>query len=178
VSTFLKQQSVGHRLKKSKVFTLEEMERFLDTASDDEYLLLKLVLIVGVFGGCRIGVHVDDRGSVIVVEILNTKTHKPRTFTIINGNNTVHAINVFRKYKMLRPESISHKRLFINYRNKKCTVQPVGLNTLSKFPQKNAQFIGLQNSEEFTGHSSRRSSATLLADSGADITVVKTLALE
>jgi integrase len=55
VSAFLKQQSAGHRPKKSKVFTLEEMERFLDTASDDEYLLLKLVLIVGVFGGCRIG---------------------------------------------------------------------------------------------------------------------------
>jgi hypothetical protein len=31
----------------------------LDTASDDEYLLLKVVLIVGVFGGCRIGVHVS-----------------------------------------------------------------------------------------------------------------------
>jgi integrase len=185
VSAFLKQQSVGHRPKKSKVFTLEEMERFLDTASDDKYLLL--VLIVGVFGGCRIGElvsmlvdHVDDRGRVIVVEILNTKTHKPRTFTIINGNNTVHAIDVFRKYKMLRPENISHKRLFINYRNKKCTVQPVGLNTLPKFPQKIVQFIGVQNPEEYTGHSFRRSSATLLADSGADITVVKTrwLALE
>jgi hypothetical protein len=74
---------------------------------------------------------------------------------------------------MLRPENISHKRLFINYRNKKCTVQPVGVNTLSKFPQKIAQFIGLQNPEEYTGHSFRRSSATLLADSGADITVVK-----
>jgi integrase len=77
VSAFLKQQSVGHRPKKSKVFTLEEMERFLDTASDDKYLLL--VLIVGVFGGCRIGElvsmlvdHVDDRGSVIVVEIPDT----------------------------------------------------------------------------------------------------------
>jgi integrase len=180
VSAFLKQQSVGHRPKKSKAFTLEEMERFLDTASDDEYLLLKVVLIVGVFGGCRIGElvsmlvdHVDDRGSVIVVEIPDTKTHKPRRFTIINGNNTVHAVDVFRKYKMLRPENISHKRLFINYRNKKCTVQPVGVNTLSKFLQKMAQFIGLQNPEEYTGHSFRRSSATLLADSGADITVVK-----
>jgi hypothetical protein len=51
---------------------------------------------------------------------------------------------------MLRSENISHKRLFINYRNKKCTVQPVGVNTLSKFPQKIAQFIGLQNPEEYT----------------------------
>ncbi|RZC34103.1 Phage integrase domain containing protein [Asbolus verrucosus] len=117
---------------------------------------------------------VDDRGSVIVVEIPDTKTHKPRTFSIINGSNTVHTIDVFRKYRMLRLENISHKRLFISYRNKKCTVQPVGVNTFSKFPQKIAQFIGLQNPEEYTGHSFRRSSATLLLDSGADITVVKT----
>ena len=44
MSAFLKQQSVGHRPKKSKVFTLEEMERFLDNASDDEYLLQKVIL--------------------------------------------------------------------------------------------------------------------------------------
>ncbi|KAJ3628600.1 hypothetical protein MTP99_015898 [Tenebrio molitor] len=106
VSAFLKQQSVGHRPKKSKVFTLEEMERFLDTASDDEYLLLKVVLIVGVFGGCRIGElvsmlvdHVDDRGSVIVVEIPDTKTHKPRSRLYLNVtlidcvNNTFLCIN-------------------------------------------------------------------------------------
>nr|XP_015833604.1 PREDICTED: uncharacterized protein LOC107397543 [Tribolium castaneum] len=55
VSAFLKQHSVGHRPKKSKAFSFEEMEKFLDTASDDEYLLQKVVLIVGVFGGCRIG---------------------------------------------------------------------------------------------------------------------------
>ena len=47
-SAFLKQQSVGHRPKKSKVFTLEEMERFLDTASNDKYLLQKVMFIVGV----------------------------------------------------------------------------------------------------------------------------------
>ncbi|RZC32415.1 Phage integrase domain containing protein, partial [Asbolus verrucosus] len=100
LSAFLKQQSVGHGPKKSKVFTLEEMERFLDTAPDDKYLLLKMVLIVGVFGGCKIGElmsmlvdDIDDRNSVIVVEIPDTKTHKPRTFTIINGSNTVHAID-------------------------------------------------------------------------------------
>ncbi|XP_044260438.1 uncharacterized protein LOC123008614 [Tribolium madens] len=41
VKAFLKQHSVGHRAKKSKVFTREELERFLDTAPDDKFLLLK-----------------------------------------------------------------------------------------------------------------------------------------
>ncbi|EFA08433.1 hypothetical protein TcasGA2_TC006080 [Tribolium castaneum] len=57
---------------------------------------------------------VDDRGNVIVVNIPDTKTYKPRTFTIINGSNSIPAIEVFRKYRKLRPESILHKRLFIN----------------------------------------------------------------
>ncbi|EFA12852.1 hypothetical protein TcasGA2_TC000149 [Tribolium castaneum] len=93
---------------------------FLDTASDDEYLLQKVVLIVGVFGGCRIGElvamsvdDVDDRGNVIVVNIPDTKTYKPRTFTIINGSNSIPAIDVFRKYRKLRPESVLHKRLLL-----------------------------------------------------------------
>ncbi|EEZ99610.1 hypothetical protein TcasGA2_TC002127 [Tribolium castaneum] len=42
VYAFLKQHSVGHRPKKSKVFSFKEMEKFLDTASDDEYLLQNL----------------------------------------------------------------------------------------------------------------------------------------
>ncbi|EFA00061.2 hypothetical protein TcasGA2_TC002874 [Tribolium castaneum] len=128
---------IRHSPKKSKVFSFEEMEKFLDTASDDEYLLQKVVLIVGVFGGCRfrelVAMSVDDGGNVIVVNIPGTKTYKPRTFTIINGSNSIPAIDVFRKYRKLRPESILHKRLFINYRKQKCTVQPIP--------------------EEYTGHS-------------------------
>ncbi|KAJ3643905.1 hypothetical protein Zmor_026587 [Zophobas morio] len=81
VSAFLKQQSVGHRPKKSNVFTPEEMERFLDNASDDEYLLQKVIFVVGVVRGCRMGElvamsvdDVEDRGSVLVVQIPDTKT--------------------------------------------------------------------------------------------------------
>ncbi|EEZ99031.1 hypothetical protein TcasGA2_TC004905 [Tribolium castaneum] len=115
---------------------------------------------------------VHDRGNVIVVNIPDTKTYKPRTFTI-NGSNSIPAIDVFRKYRKLRLESILHKRLFINNHKQKCTVQPFGINIISKFPEKIARFLCLPNSEEYTGHSFRRSSATLLADSGADLAVVK-----
>ena len=110
------------------------------------------------------------RGSLIVVQVPDTKTHKPRASIIVHGSNSVPAIDVFQKYTILRSEKISHKRLFINYKNKKCTVQSVRVNTFSKIPRKFADFLGLQNLEEYTGHSFRRSSATLLADSGADLT--------
>lgn len=43
VIAFLKQQSRGYIPKKSKVFTREELETFLDTALDEQYLLIKVV---------------------------------------------------------------------------------------------------------------------------------------
>ena len=89
---------------------------------------------MGIAGGCGIGEpvsmsvdEIDDRGSVFVVQIPNTKTYKKRVFTAVNGGNSVNALNVFRKYRRLRPVKVSYKRLFVNFKNEKCTVQPVAL---------------------------------------------------
>ncbi|XP_045470783.1 uncharacterized protein LOC123678054 [Harmonia axyridis] len=180
VTAFLKQHSRGYVAKKSKVFTREEFEYFLDAAPDEQYLLIKVVFIMGVAGGCRIGElvtmtvdDVEDRGSVLVIQIPDTKTYKKRVFTVVNGTNKVAALDIFRKYRNLRPSKVDHKRLFINYKNEKCTVQPVGVNTFSKMPVTIAKYLGLSDAEQYTGHSFRRSSATLLANSGADLTVLK-----
>ncbi|EFA07746.1 hypothetical protein TcasGA2_TC002226 [Tribolium castaneum] len=100
---------------------------------------------------------IEDRGNVLVVQIPDTKTYNKRIFTIVNGGNSVRAIDVFRQYRSLKPKKISHKRFFLNYKNKKCTVQPVGYNTFSKIPQKIAQFLKLPNDIEYIGHSFRRS---------------------
>jgi integrase len=160
-----------YRPKKSKVFTREDLEKFLDSALDEKYLLLKIVFIMGVAGGCRISElckmsigDVEDRGNVLVVQVPDTKTYKQRTFTVVNGNNSVHAIEVYHKCRKLRPENVTHKRLFLNYQRKKCTVQPVGLKMFSKMPEKIATFLSLSNPKEYTGHSFRRSSATLQLD--------------
>jgi integrase len=168
VKAFLRQQCIEHRPKKSKVFTREDLEKFLDSALDEKYLLLKIVFIMGVAGGCRISElckmsidDVEDRGNVLVVQVPDIKTYKQRTFTVVNGNNSVHAIVVYHKCRKLRPENVTHKRLFLNYQRKKCTVQPVGLKMFSKMPEKIATFLSLSNPKEYTGHSLRRSSATL-----------------
>lgn len=44
---------------------------------------------------------------------------------------------------------------------------------LGSCPRRIAEFLKLDNSDLYTGHCFRRTSATLLADSGADITVLK-----
>lgn len=60
-------------------------------------------------------------------------------------------------------------------KNGKCTSQCVGINTLGKMPSEIAAFIGLTNPEQYIGHSFRRSAATILADSGEEITNIKRL---
>lgn len=52
-------------------------------------------------------------------------------------------------------------------------VQAVGVNKMAKFPQIIADFIGIDGN--FTGHTFRRSSATILADRGASVMQLKRL---
>ena len=65
----------------------------------------------------------------------------------------------------------THRRFF--YKNEKCTVQPIGRNTLGKIPNVVAKFLKLPTPKLYTGHCMRRSSTTLLANAGADITTIK-----
>jgi len=77
-----------------------------------------------------------------------------------------------KKYINLRPKG-AVDRFFLNYQKGKCTVQPIGINKIGQYPKEIAQFLQLPNASLYTSHSFRRSSATLLANSGADITTLK-----
>ncbi|KAJ8973485.1 hypothetical protein NQ317_006913, partial [Molorchus minor] len=50
---------------------------------------------------------------------------------------------------------------------------PVGKNTMGKIPSVVASYLKLPDVACYTGHCLRRSSATLLADAGVDITTIK-----
>lgn len=118
--------------------------------------------------------NIQDFGSFIKVLIPNTKTKQPREFTISEGSiNGVNLLEVIRKYINLRPKNINHLRFFVAYRKGKCTSQPVGINTFGTMPKKIAEFLNLPQSEEYTGHCFRRSSTSLLADAGADMSTLK-----
>ena len=62
---------------------------------------------------------------------------------------------------------------FISFRNRRCFRQPAEKNTFGMMPAKIAEFMKLPNAYCYTGHCFRRSSATYLADSGANITDLK-----
>lgn len=111
--------------------------------------------------------------SIITVKIPDSKTNKPRSFVISGQIRSFNFVEMYRKYASLRPQSTSHNRFFIRYYDGKCSVQPVGVNTFGKIPSDIAKYLNIENPMEYTGHCFRRSSATLLVESGADILTLK-----
>lgn len=138
-------------------------------------------MIIGLAGACRraeitnlLVENVKDEGSCFHIIIPTCKTKTRREFFVTSGNNEgLNHVETIRKYIKLRPENCDHERFFIFYKAGKCTKQPVGVNTIGSVPSLIAQFLQLPNSKEYTGHCFRRSSSSLLADTGADLLTVK-----
>ena len=66
----------------------------------------------------------------------------------------------------VRPSTTTVDRFFLTYRNGRCINQPIGKNKVGKMPHDIAKFLHLPNPELYTGHSFRRSSATLCVQEG------------
>ncbi|KAJ6647342.1 hypothetical protein Bhyg_02564, partial [Pseudolycoriella hygida] len=174
--TLLKQFSVGHNPKKSNVFEGDHVMRFLNEAPDQDHLALKVILILGIYGATRadeltkmVLADIQVQGDVYLVQIPHTKNYFPRSFTIEQEYATY-----LRKYLAIRSQVSSSGRLLMAYRNGKCTSQPIGKNKILGAPKSIAEFLCLPNPDSYTGHSFRRTSATLLVKSGdADLLTLK-----
>ena len=134
-----------------------------------------MVLIFGIAGACRreelwkISLHdIADLGSKLLVTIPDNKTKKPRSFVV----NEMY-MEIYRKYCSFRPKNYDNTRFFFKFNNGKAYKQVVGIHQFGKMPQLVAKFLNLPNHVEYTGHCFRRSSATILVDSGADLTTLK-----
>lgn len=106
----------------------------------------------------------------ISVEIPDSKTHTSRSFLITDPI----WVKIVRDYINLR-ENIEIDRLFVQLRGGIARNQPIGHNTIANYSQKIATFLNLENSKGFTGHALRRTAATLLANSGANVLQLKRL---
>lgn len=73
----------------------------------------------------------------------------------------------------MRKVETPHSRFFVQYKDKKFSTQPIGKNTFGKLSQKIAYYLNLPDASLYTGHSFRRTSASFLADSGANVDVLK-----
>lgn len=139
------------------------------------FISFQVVLIFGINGACRrqelaniTTNDVENHGRVLLVQVKNTKNKIPRSFTI---QGPFH--DIVKKYEALRSTKAMSNRFFQNYQNGKCTSQPIGINKFGAMPKQIATFLNLDDPHEYTGHSFRRSSATLLADSGANLLTLK-----
>ncbi|KAJ8982920.1 hypothetical protein NQ317_004576 [Molorchus minor] len=157
IAFLLKRTGDGYQAKKS---TKSEIDRFLSSADDKEFLMIKVGLILGIAGACRtdelVNLTVDDIenvGSSLIVKISNTKTKRFHESCVVTDVGNM--LELFRKYLSLRPPHVKHKRLCLYYKAGKCSSQPVGKNK-KKIPSVVAS-----------------SSATLLTDPGVDITTKK-----
>ncbi|KAJ6642429.1 hypothetical protein Bhyg_07377 [Pseudolycoriella hygida] len=171
----LKINSVYHRPKKAKIFEDVEIAEFLSEADDLKYLAAKIIVIFGMFGATRCIEltklelrHIKQHGEVFVVELDATKTDVDRSF-VIEG---IYA-EMVRKYLKLRVSSTPHQRFFVNYQKGICTTQPIGKHKFAGTPKLVADYLQLAESKKYTGHSLRRSSATLLVNGGAGMTGLK-----
>ncbi|XP_045479462.1 uncharacterized protein LOC123684303 isoform X2 [Harmonia axyridis] len=134
-------------------------------------------LILGIAGACRrdelYNMRIDDiedHEKFVVVKIPNTENNIQRSFTVTNElDEEIHYIDILRKYIALRPIHTKSKNLFLNYRNGRCSIQVVGRGTIGSWPARIAKYLGLEDSQVYTGHSFRRTSATLIANKGVDI---------
>lgn len=131
-------------------------------------------MILGLFGAMRAGeihklslVDVRDSPDSIFVE---TKTNVNRGFSITGPMS-----KLMRKYLEKRIKIVGCKPLLLLYRNGRCIKQAIGINTIYAVPSKIAEFLGLPEPKLYTGHAFRRSSATILANTGADLTRIKRL---
>lgn len=133
-------------------------------------------MIFGINGACRrdeiCNILVQDvtehSTTLMIVNLPDTKTNMSRKFTISDS-----FYEIVKKYTKLRPKHGKCNRFFLNYVQGKCTQQPIGINKIGNIPKQIADYLNLPNPELYTSHSFRRTSATLLADAGADITTLK-----
>lgn len=180
VFTLLRRKSECYKPNKAKVLTTEEVTRYLVEASDKQHLLEKVITVFGIFGACRreelllLRVdNIEDTGRFLIVRLEDTKNKSSRKFTITEDDTPFQGCTLYRKYAALRPSGLENQRVFVDYRNGKCTRQFVGIHKIGKIPKKIAEFLNLEEPAKYTGHTFRRSAATMLVENGGDLLTLK-----
>lgn len=139
------------------------------------FLSLQVVLIFGISGACRTMEltnltieNVEKHNKLLLIKLPNTKTKIDRSFVVHE-----EFAKYVEKYQALRPENMNTNRFFLNYSKGRCHRQVIGKNKFAGMPKQIATYLKLKNVDLYTGHCFRRTSATLLADSGANLSMLK-----
>jgi len=180
MKAFLKKRDETHIKKKSNTFSREDLDGFLKESDNEQD---KLALLIGLCGGMRPAEltflqweHItEESASSIFVNIPKSKTDKAQVgwkFTVRKDPTEWKCpLSLLSNYKKRVPET--NGRLFVQYHNGKYTKQVRGKNWFNELPQRMATFLKKEEPKRWTGHAIRRTTATLLADSGVSLTNLK-----
>jgi integrase len=183
ITEFLKTLSRYHKKKKAPSFQRDDLYRYLRTApSDGRQLICKLVLLTGFFAGLRscelVALTWEDlifAQEGILVNIRRSKTDQAGVGTVKLlpklEEDLLCPVFYYSRYREIIGEPVG--RLFRQFANCKFTKSPMGKNTIAGFPKEIASFLGLEFPNSYTGHSLRVTSATVLADEGANNLALK-----
>lgn len=82
-------------------------------------------------------------------------------------------VNPIKHYASLHNEAKAVGNFLKNINSHGHVTQNIGKNTLAKYPKDIANYLSIENSADFSGHSFRRTGATILADSGCQMMTLK-----
>jgi integrase len=183
ITDYLKTLSRYHRKTKAPAFSREQIFEYLRTApSDGTSLVNKLVLLCGFYGGMRSSEITARRWEDvtfavegILINIATSKTDRAGIGSLkllpkLN-DDMICSVYYFNCYK--QATCLNNGRLFLHFRNGKFINSPLGKISISAVPEAIARFLNLENPKKYTGHSMRVSSATVLADNGANTLTLK-----
>ena len=186
VTLFLKQKSKLHKPKKASVFTREQMDEFLNSAPDNEYLQHKLVALLVIYGGLRkseavelLWEDIQNEANKLKVTIKVSKTDQSEQgfiyFAIGNQNKKLCPVYYFQMYKPLVNNPAPNTRLIRQHHNTKdsYTLQPRGKDWFSKIGITIATFLKLKGPDTYTFHTFRRTATTWLAAQQVSIITLK-----
>lgn len=178
--SLIKSKEKNYAPKQGSVLTTENLENFLqDAPVTGLYSLQKAAFVIGIYGGLRCvemaGLSTDDfskspdHGYWVSYNVskqtqdgIKNRFHIPRK----------HAGYIKSYLDCIGKHQGRFFLTFVPTNKGDNTIgmfkpQAMGKNTIAKIPCQIATFLNLENAETFTGHSFRRSSATLFADAGA-----------
>jgi len=176
------------KVKKSEVFTKENIDTYFRDFPDDEvHLVKKVIMIFAVYGLLRRQELTDLKFEDVVFgdDVVYT------TFRRVKGDNKDSnyaitdsvSIALVKKYVNLYENGMNEGRFFRKLQVVKATQskplklvpfkQPMGINTIGKVAGEIASFLKLVNADKFTAHGFRRSGATLLANAGISLPMLK-----
>lgn len=149
----LKEKSVGYQAVKATIFTEEDINKFMNEAPDEHWLHVKVFCIFGVNGvhSSRKLVtvmidHVKIYDDLILVTIPKSEISAKHTFTV-----TGKFFTIMNKYISLRPEHQANNRFFLQYKDEKCTMSPIGRNKFFEMPRRIAKYLKLPKQMRYSG---------------------------